>query len=60
MARTIGNINIWHSGIVLTIIIIVITIVSCPEFLLFKAECLIGFSRAITPRNHEIFKQGLI
>ena len=56
MARTIGNVNIWRSAIVLTTVTIVITIVSRPEFLLFKVECLVGFGKAITPRNHEIFK----
>ena len=56
MARTIGNVNIWRSGIVLKTIIIVFVIVSHPEFLLFKVECVIGFGKAITPRNHEIFK----
>ena len=55
-ARTIGNVNICRSGIVLKTITIVIAIVSNPEFLLFKVECLIGFGNAITPRNHEVFK----
>ena len=36
MARTIGNVDIWHSGIFLTTITIVITIVSRSEVLLFK------------------------
>ena len=56
MARTIRNIDIWRSGIVFTTITIVITIFCHPEFLLFKVKCLIGFGKAITPRNHEIFK----
>ena len=36
MARTIRNIDIWRSEAVLITITIVITIVSRPEFLLFK------------------------
>ena len=56
IARTIGNVNICCSGIVLKTITIIVAIVSNPEFLLFKVECLIGFGQAITPRNHEIFK----
>ena len=36
MARTIGNVNICRSGIVLETITIVMTIVSNPEFLLFE------------------------
>ena len=60
MARAIGNVNIWHSWIVLTIITIVITIVSRPEFRFFKGYCLTGFGKAITPRNHEIFKPASI
>ena len=49
MARTIENADIWRFGIVLTTITIVITIVSRPEFLLFKVQCLISFGEAITP-----------
>ena len=56
MARTIGNVNICRSGIVLKTITIVIAIVSNPQFLLFKVECIIGFGNAIFPKNHEIFK----
>ena len=56
MARTIGNVDIWHPGIVLTTIIIVITIVSRPEFLLFTFQCLVDFGKAIIPRKHEVFK----
>ena len=56
MARTIGNVCIMRSLIVLTAIIIVITIASCPEFLLFKAYCPIGFGEVKAPGNNEIFK----
>ena len=56
MARTIGHVNIWRSGIVLTTITIVITIFCHPEFLLFKVKCLIGFGKAIAPRDHGICK----
>ena len=52
MARTIGNAGTWHFGIVLTTIIIAISIVSRPEFLLFKVWCLVAFGEAITSRNH--------
>ena len=55
MARTIGYIDIWRSGIVLTTITIVIAIVSRPEFLLSMFYCLIGLEKAITPRNHVLF-----
>ena len=57
MARTVGNVDIWPSGIVLTTITIVITIFSRLKFLLLKlkVQCLIGFGKAITPRNLEIF-----
>ena len=55
MARTIGNAAIWRSGIVPTTTTVVIRIVR-PEVLLFKVHWLIGFRKAITPRNHEIFK----
>ena len=44
----------WRSGIVLTTITTVITIVSWPEFLLFKVWCLISFGNVITRRA--IFK----
>ena len=56
MARTIGSVDMWRSGIILTTISIVITFVSHPEYLLFKAWRLIGFGKAITPRKHKIFK----
>ena len=57
MARTIGNVKICRSGIVFKTITIVIAIVSHPEFLLFKFECLIGVGKAITPRKHETIKR---
>ena len=58
MARTIGNAGterFGNFGIVLTTITIVITIVSHPEFLLFKVCCHIAFGEAITSGNHDIF-----
>ena len=55
MARTIGYIDIWRSGVILTTIIIVIAIVSRRDFLLFKSYCLIGLEEAITPGNHVLF-----
>ena len=48
--------SICRSGIVVKTITIVIAIVSNPESLLFKIECLIGFGKAITLRNREVFK----
>ena len=50
------NVNICRFGMVLKTIAIVIAIVSHPQFLLSKVECLIGVGKTITPRNHEIFK----
>ena len=55
MARTIGYIDIWRPGIVLTTITVVTAIVSRPEFLLFKSYCLIGLEKAMTTRNHVLF-----
>ena len=54
--NNVENVHICRSGIVIETITFVIAIVSNPEFLLFKVECLIGFGNAITPRNHKTFK----
>ena len=56
MARTIGNPDVWRFGVVLTIITSAITIVFRPEFLLFKAQCLITLGEAVAPGNREMFK----
>ena len=52
MARTIGNAGTCCFGIV----VVAITIVSHPEFPLFKVWCLIAFGEAITSGKHEMFK----
>ena len=50
------DVDIWDSGIVLTTITIVITIVSRAECCFAEGLVHHRFWKAATPRNHEIFE----
>ena len=49
MAWIIESADFWRFGVVLTTITVANTIVSRPQFLLLKVQCLISCGEAITP-----------
>ena len=55
MTKTIENADFWHVFVVLTTITIVIAIVTRSEFLLAKAQCLVGL--CANWRGHNASKQ---